>query len=450
MFRILTKIPYLALLIYGIFLLCFIAFLIPFGTESDEEILIFLLSESPWKIRDVLNFHLLFSSFLFFIFESFEISVFYAFRSLNLIFLISKNLYAIDTKAEQAIVMDFDTNEILFEKNSNSKTPPASMTKIMTVYAAFDRLKNTDLSINNECTVSAKAYKMGGSRTFLEIDDKVSIDDLLKGIIIQSGNDASVALAECLAGTEEDFAKLMNVYAKRLGMNNTNFINSSGWPEDDHYSTVYDLAILSNAVIREFPDLYLYFADEEFTYNDIKQPNRNKLLSSVQGADGLKTGFTKASGWGIAATAKREDRRITVVINGTNSSRSRMNESANLINWAFSQTSQKELVREGQVITQVDVWLGNKPRVNLISSRKIVSTLSFDQLQLIKSSIQYKKPLDAPILKGNSYGKLLISIEGKPNIEIDLVAEENVGTINPILKIFAALKYLIFGSTLDE
>ena len=367
-----------------------------------------------------------------------------------LIFLISKNVFAIDTKAEQAIVMDFDTNEILFEKNSNSKTPPASMTKIMTVYAAFDRLKNTDLSINNECTVSAKAYKMGGSRTFLEIDDKVSIDDLLKGIIIQSGNDASVALAECLAGTEEDFAKLMNVYAKRLGMNNTNFINSSGWPEDDHYSTVYDLAILSNAVIREFPNLYLYFADEEFTYNDIKQPNRNKLLSSVQGADGLKTGFTKASGWGIAATAKREDRRITVVINGTNSSRSRMNESANLINWAFSQTSQKELVSEGQVIAQVDVWLGNKPRVNLISSKKVVSTLSFDQLQLIKSSIQYKKPLDAPILKGNSYGKLLISIEGKPNIEIDLVAEENVGTINPILKIFAALKYLIFGSTLDE
>ena len=367
-----------------------------------------------------------------------------------LIFLITKHVFAIDTKAEQAIVMDFDTNEILFEKNSNSKTPPASMTKIMTVYAAFDRLKNTDLSINNECTVSAKAYKMGGSRTFLEIDDKVSIDDLLKGIIIQSGNDASVALAECLAGTEEDFAKLMNVYAKRLGMNNTNFINSSGWPEDDHYSTVYDLAILSNAVIREFPDLYLYFADEEFTYNDIKQPNRNKLLSSVQGADGLKTGFTKASGWGIAATAKREDRRITVVINGTNSSRSRMNESANLINWAFSQTSQKELVSEGQVIAQVDVWLGNKPRVNLISSRKVVSTLSFDQLQLIKSSIQYKKPLDAPILKGNSYGKLLISIEGKPNIEIDLVAEEDVGSINPILKIFAALKYLIFGSTLDE
>jgi len=372
------------------------------------------------------------------------------FTHLLLILLISTKLIAIDTKAEHAVVIDFDTNEILFEKNSNLITPPASMTKIMTVYAAFDRLKNTELSINNECTVSSKAYKMGGSRTFLEIDDKVSIDDLLKGIIIQSGNDASVALAECLAGTEEDFAKLMNVYAKRLGMDNTNFVNSSGWPEEDHYSTVYDLAILSNALIREFPDLYLYFVDEEFTYNGIKQPNRNKLLNSVQGADGLKTGFTKASGWGIAATAKRLDRRITVVINGTNSSRSRMNESANLINWAFSQTSQKELVDEGQVIAQVDVWLGNKPRVNLVSSKKVISTLSFDQLQLIKSSIQYKKPLDAPILKGNSYGKLLIEIQGKPNIEIDLVAEDDVGTVNPIFKAFAALKYLIFGSTLDE
>lgn len=364
--------------------------------------------------------------------------------------LFASKLYAIDTKAEQAIVMDFDTNEILFEKNSNIKTPPASMTKIMTVYAAFDRLKNTDLSIENECVVSAKAYKMGGSRTFLEIDDKVSIDELLKGIIIQSGNDASVALAECLAGTEDDFAKLMNVYAKRLGMINTNFLNSSGWPEDDHYSTVYDLALLSNALIREFPDLYLYFSDKEFTYNDIKQPNRNKLLSSVQGADGLKTGFTKASGWGIAATAKRDNRRITTVINGTNSSRSRLNEASNLINWAFSQTSQKLLVDENQVIVEVDVWLGNKPRVNLVSSKKVVSTLSFDQIQLIKSSLQYKRPIEAPIKKGEVYGKLIIDIDGKPNIEVELISQESIGSVNPISKVFAAMKYLIFGTSLDE
>ncbi len=363
---------------------------------------------------------------------------------------ISTKIFAIDTKAEQAIVMDFDTNEILFEKNSNHKTPPASMTKIMTVYAAFDRLKNTNLSIENKCIVSAKAYKMGGSRTFLEIDDNVSIDELLKGIIIQSGNDASIALAECLAGTENDFAKLMNVYAKRLGMINTNFKNSSGWPEENHYSTVNDLAILSNAIIKDFPELYLYFADKEFTYNQIKQPNRNKLLSSVQGADGLKTGFTKDSGWGIAATAKRENRRITVVINGTNSSRSRLNEASNLINWAFSQTNQKVLVDKNQIITEVDVWLGSKPRVNLVSSEKIVSTLSFGQIQLINSKIQYKRPIEAPIKKDNVYGKLIINIDGKPNLEVDLVAQENVGTINPIFKVFSAIKYLIFGTTLDE
>lgn len=365
-----------------------------------------------------------------------------------LIFPVSVN--AIDTKAEHAIVIDFDTNEILFEKNSNLKKPPASMTKIMTVYAAFDRIKNTDLSITNECVISTKAYKMGGSRTFLEIDDRVSIDDLLKGIIIQSGNDASIAMAECLGGTEEDFAKLMNVYAKRLGMNNTNFINSSGWPEDNHYSTVYDLALLSNALIRQFPDLYLYFSDKEFTYNEIKQPNRNKLLNTLQGSDGLKTGFTKASGWGIAATAIRDSRRITVVINGTNSSRSRLNEASNLINWAFSQTSQKQIIDEGQLITEVDVWLGNKPRVNLISSEKVISTLSFDQIQLLKSTIQYKKPIEAPIKKGQVYGVLTITIEGKPDIKVDLVAQNNVNSINPIFKIFAALKYLIFGTSLDE
>ena len=366
------------------------------------------------------------------------------------LFLFSTKLFGIDTKADQAIVIDFDTNEILFEKNSNIKTPPASMTKIMTVYAAFDRLKNSDLSIENECIVSPKAYKMGGSRTFLEIDDKVTIDDLLKGIIIQSGNDASIALAECLAGTEEDFTKLMNVYAKRLGMNNTNFINSSGWPEDNHYSTVYDLAILSNSIIRDFPILYLYFADKEFTYNEIKQPNRNKLLSSVQGADGLKTGFTKASGWGIATTANRNQRRITVVINGTNSSRSRMNEATNLINWAFSQTSQKQLLDLNQFITKADVWLGSKSSVNLLSSKKVISTLSFDQLQRIKSSIEYSKPIEAPIIKGNKYGKLFIEIDGKPNIEVDLIAEENINSLNPILKVFSALKYLIFGTSLDE
>tara|TARA_B100000676_G_scaffold165577_1_gene162839 strand:- start:149 stop:1282 length:1134 start_codon:yes stop_codon:yes gene_type:complete len=365
-------------------------------------------------------------------------------------FLITFKLQAIDTKAEQAIVIDFDTNEVLFEKNSNIRVIPASMTKIMTVYVAFDRIKNTDFSITNKCRVSPKAYKMGGSRTFLEIDDNVTVDDLLKGIIVQSGNDASIALAECLGGTEQDFAKLMNVYAERLGMINTNFINSSGWPDDNHYSTVYDLAVLSNALIKDFPDLYLYFKMKEFTYNEINQPNRNKLLNQFQGADGLKTGFTKKSGWGIAATAARDNRRITVVINGTNSSRSRLNESVNLLNWAFNQTSQKTLVNENEFIKEVDVWLGKKSTINLVSSKKLISTLSFDQIQLMNSSIEYTKPIAAPVIKGNEYGKLIINIDGKPKIEIPLIAQENISKVNPFLKIIAASKYLLFGTSLDE
>ena len=367
-----------------------------------------------------------------------------------IVFFHISNSWAIDTKANQAVVVDYNTNEILFEKNSNQKIIPASMTKIMTVYVAFDRINNTNLTIEDTCTVSAKAYRTGGSRTFLEIDEQVTINTLLRGIIIQSGNDASVALAECLAGTEDDFANLMNVYAEKLKMNNTNFTNSSGWPADNHYSTVFDLAILSNSLIRDFPDLYSYFSEKEFTYNDIKQPNRNRLLNNVNGADGLKTGYVKESGWGIAGSAIRNDRRITVVINGTNSSRSRLNESSNLLNWAFKQTTQKILAHKDQIIKNVDVWLGSKPTVNLVVEKDIVSILSFDQLKLIKSTIHYEKPISAPIKAGEKIGSLIINISGKPPMIVPLVADKNINTINPIMRIFAAIKYLVFGTSLDE
>ncbi|PPR44692.1 MAG: D-alanyl-D-alanine carboxypeptidase DacC [Alphaproteobacteria bacterium MarineAlpha5_Bin8] len=361
-----------------------------------------------------------------------------------------KSSFAIDTKAEQAVVIDFLTNEIIFEKNADQKIIPASMTKILTVYVAFDMLNNTDLTIDSVCNISPKAYRMGGSRTFLEIDDKVSINDLLNGIIVQSGNDASLALAECLAGTEEDFAKLMNIYANKIGMNNSNFMNSSGWPEDNHYSTVKDIAILSNSLIKNFPTMYTLFSKKTFTYNEIKQPNRNKLLNNVLGADGLKTGFTRASGWAISASAMRNERRITVSISGTNSSRSRLNESTSLLNWAFTQTSQKTLVNKNQIIKNVDVWLGNKSTVNMIANEDLISILSYDQIKSIESKIEYQKPLDAPIKAGQKIGSLIINISGKPEIILPLVAEKNINKINPFKRIFAAIKYLIFGTSLDE
>ena len=357
---------------------------------------------------------------------------------------------AIDTKAEQAIVIDYNTKEILFEKNSNFRIMPASITKIMTVYVVFDSLKNSNLSLEDNCFVSPKAFKMGGSRMFLEINEKVSIKDLLLGIIIQSGNDASIAIAECLSGTESDFAKLMNIYAKQIGMKNTNFVNSSGWPEDSHYSTVKDLAILSSSIIDHFPKMYELFKLKNFKHNGIKQPNRNRLLSNFEGADGLKTGFLRASGWGIAGTAIRNNRRIIVVINGCQSSRSRLNESSNLLNWAFTQTSEIKLLSKNQIIKNVDVWLGNKPTINLVVEKDVISILSFDQLKSIESKIEYEKPISAPIQAGEKIGFLYIDISGKTSLKVPLVADENINNVNSFFKLFVAIKYLIFGTSFDE
>ena len=362
----------------------------------------------------------------------------------------SSSIFAIDTKANEAIVIDYNTNEVLFEKNSDSKISPASLTKIMTVYVVFDRINNSSLTTQDNCTVSSKAYKIGGSRMFLEIDKKVSIEDLLRGIIIQSGNDASIAIAECLSGTENDFAILMNQYARELGMLNTNFTNASGWPEENHFSTVRDIGILSNNLIKNFPESYNYFNETTFTYNEIKQPNRNKLLSHVDGSDGLKTGYTKDSGWGIAGSSLRNERRITVVISGTNSSRSRLNESSNLINWAFRETTEKQILKKNQVIKTIDTWLGNKSNVDMIVKENFNTIVSFDQIKLIKSSIEYQNPLPAPIEKGQEIGKIIILIPGKDKISIPLVSNKDVKLINPLFRFFAAAKYLIFGNTLND
>ena len=218
----------------------------------------------------------------------------------------------------------------------------------------------------------------------------------------------------------------MNVYAENMGMLNTNFINSSGWPDENHFSTVRDLGILSNTIIRDFPEMYEYFAMKEFLYNEINQPNRNRLLTNVVGSDGLKTGYTKKSGWGISGSAKRDKRRITVVINGTNSSRSRLNESSYLIDWAFNQTSEVTLFKKGEVIKNVDVWLGNKPTINLVIKEDVISILSFDQIKLIEASINYNKPIDAPIKNGDKLGNIILNIPGKDKIDVPLVAQNDI------------------------
>ena len=369
-----------------------------------------------------------------------------------LIFLIlcnSKSLVALDTKSTHAIILDYETEDILFSKKENELTSPASMTKIMTAYIVFDRIKNGNLKLSDEFIISSKAYKMGGSRMFLEMNSKVTVMDLLYGIIVQSGNDASVAVAENISGTEEEFAKLMNTYANKFGMNNTNFVNSSGWPNSNHYSSMKDIAILSKNIIKHFPELYKIFEKKKFIYNNIRQPNRNPLLYSYEGADGLKTGYVNNAGFGIAATVDNNGRRIIVVVNGLKSARERKEEVTKLFDWAYRDTKQIVILNKGQILVKSDVWLGNKKTVNLISGEKLLTSLTLKQQQNIEAKLVYKKPINAPLEKNQEVGKILIDIPNRQTIEIPLLAKDSIKKSNPLTRIFNALNYLIFGN-IDE
>ena len=357
-----------------------------------------------------------------------------------------KSLFALDTLATHAIVYDHKTKDILFEKNSNIRTSPASMTKIMTAYIIFDLIKNGNLKLDEKFIVSEKAYKKGGSRMFVELNSKVTIKDLLYGVIVQSGNDASIVLAENISVTESGFADLMNEYAKKIGMKNTNFVNSSGWPHPNHYSTMYDLAVLSSAIINDFPSLYKIFAKEEFTYNKIKQPNRNSLLKHYEGVDGLKTGYVKDSGYGNVISSLKDDRRIILVVNGLESSKSRVSESEKLLNWAYRHTKHTILFSKGQIITSSDMWLGKENKVDLISGEELLTTLSSNQEKNIKAKLVYEKPIIAPVKANQQVGKIVVNIADKETIEIPLLAKNSIKRVNPIIRIFSALNYLIFGN----
>ena len=359
---------------------------------------------------------------------------------------ITSSLLALDTKATHAIIVDFDTKDILFSKKHNDFTPPASMTKIMTSYIVFDHIKNGYLSLDDIFTITLNAYKMGGSRMFLERNSKVTVKDLLNGMIIQSGNDASVAIAENISGTEKEFAILMNKYAIKLGMKNTYFVNSSGWPNLNHYSSMFDLYLLSHAIINDFPELYKLFSGKRFKYNNITQPNRNTLLSPESGIDGLKTGFVQNSGYGIAVSAIKDNRRIIVVINGLKSSRERKEEAQKLINWTFTNTSQITLLKKGQKLGETDVWLGKEKTVNLISSETIITALTFDQSKNVKINISYDKPLEAPVNKNQEVGLINIQIPNKKFKPISLVTDKEIKIVNPLIRIFSALNYLVLGN----
>ena len=356
------------------------------------------------------------------------------------------NLSALNSIATHAIIYDYETNEILYEKNAYEKTPPASTTKILTSYIVFDQIKKGNLKLNDKFRVSEKAYKKGGSSMFLETNTMVTVEDLLYGIIVQSGNDASIVVAENISGSERAFTDLMNEYATKIGMKNSNFVNSSGWPHPLHYSTMYDLAVLSKAIIRDFPDMYKIYSEKEFTYNNITQPNRNSLLELYEGTDGLKTGYVKDSGYGIVVSTLKKNRRIIIAVNGLESRKSRVIESERLLNWAFRNTKLETLFKKGEVVKKTDVWLGTKNQIDLIVGQDILTTLKSEQKDSIDTKIIYDKPIEAPILKNQEIGKIIIEIKDKDTLEFPLYAKDSIKKINPLFRVFSAIRYLIFGN----
>ena len=362
------------------------------------------------------------------------------------------NILKLKTPAKQVILYDHEIKKILFEKNSNDIMKPASMAKIMTAYIVFDRLQEGSLSIEDKFVVSKNAWRKGGSRTFLKLNSEVTISDLLMGLIVQSGNDAAIVLAEGIAGSEEDFALQMNQYANSLEMNNTFFTNSTGWPHEELKTTAYDLIVLTEALINNFPKLYKLFVEKEFTFNNISQPNRNPLLIGrykVPGADGLKTGHTNESGYGLIGSVVRQKRRITLVLNGLKSMRQRGKESKRLIEMAFRETYLLRAFQNKDVLSTANVWLGNKSTIQLMAEKPLKILVNRSSLRMIKTTITWMDPVKAPVKIGQKIGTININIPSSDLINLNLVSKENVKGLGPIDKLKSAVNYLIFGGDLN-
>ncbi|MBI28838.1 MAG: D-alanyl-D-alanine carboxypeptidase [Pelagibacteraceae bacterium] len=365
------------------------------------------------------------------------------------IFIINPS-HSFELKSSNAIVLDYDTNDILYQKNLDKIIQPASMTKIMTAYIVFDQLKDGILSLDDEFKVSKNAYLKGGSRMFVEMGDRVKVRELLLGIIVQSGNDASIVVAENISGSEESFAALMNKYAKEIGMKNTNFTNSSGWPDKNHYSSVYDIAILSKSLIKNFPKLYEIFKEKKFIYNNIRQYNRNKLINSYEGVDGLKTGYTEEAGFGISVSSLKDDRRIIVVVTGLKTGSERATEAEFLLDWAYRNTKHYVIFEKGQILSTTDVWLGKEKSLDIITSQQLTKSLTLEQSQNLEIFITYDKPMEAPIEKNQVIGKARIIIPDRNIITVDLISKDEIKRSKSIFRLFSALKYLIFGNIVNE
>ena len=353
---------------------------------------------------------------------------------------------AFETSAKEMILVDDITGAVMLDKNSDRSMFPASMSKLMTLYIVFNKLTEGSLSLDAQFRVSEKAWRMGGSKMFVELNSRVTVSDLLRGVIVQSGNDACIVLAEGIAGSETQFVELMNAASKKLGLANSHFMNVTGWPHPEHFTTARDLAILAHAMIRDFPQFYGIFQEKNFTFNGIKQGNRNPLLYTYPGADGLKTGYTQASGYGLTASASRGGRRLIVVANGMSNVNERAREVERILDHGFTEYSNYTLFKAGDIVEQIEVWLGDKVNVPLIINHDLTVTLSRTERRDLKVKVQAPGPIPAPVNKGAEVAKLVvISAADKKPIEFPLVAGTDVGRLSAFGRIGAAFNHLLWG-----
>ena len=364
-----------------------------------------------------------------------------------------KSYSELEVDASYVILQDHLSGKILYEKDSNGKIYPASMTKIMTTIVAFDLLKKGETTLDELITVSEKAWRLsqsGYSSMFIMLDDQVTVEDLLKGIIIVSGNDACVALAEGLSGTEKDFVILMNEKAEEIGLENTNFGNTSGINDSNNYSTVQDILKMSRYMIQNYPEYYSYFKETTFTWDrtggdPITQGNRNPLLYKNIGADGIKTGFLTVEKYSLAASIKAGKRRMTAVASGFNTKNSRSRESIKLLNWGLRKFDTIKIAKKDEIITSLKVWLGKKSIVEVIPSEDIYMTIPKRKKKIIKAVFEYEGPIAAPIKKGDILGLLNVYVSDELKKQINILAAEDVERANVFSRILKSLNYLVWG-----
>jgi len=357
----------------------------------------------------------------------------------------AQSVAPLDVAARQVYLVDTATGTVLYAKDADKQMPTSSMSKMMTMYVVFDAIKNGKLKLEDRLPVSEHAWKQEGSRMFLNVGEQAKVEDLIRGVIVQSGNDAAVTLAEGLgSGSESAFADMMNSKAQELGMTNSHFMNATGLPDPQHYSTAHDLAILAMAIQRDFPEDYHYFSELNFTYNGISQGNRNPLLYRNMNVDGLKTGHTDVGGFGLTASAIRNGRRVVLVLNGMEDMQARADESAKVLDYGYREYGQYPIAKAGDVIAEPHVWLGTKKSVSIVASEDALITLPRTARSGLKAVVSFDQPIPAPIKKGQQIGVLTITAPGADTKTIPLVASADVPQVGFFARLFDKVG-LMFG-----